>query len=443
MMKKVTLFQIVMVLFLCMSLATPSGLMAQGAKEEAAKQEGPAFRPEEIDQMVAPIALYPDSLLAQVLAASTYPLEIVQAARFVQQNKELKGEKLMAAAKDKDWDPSVKAMLEFPDVLLMMNEKLEWTEQLGNAFLGQEKDVMTSVQRLRQKAEESGNLKTTKEQKVIVEKETKVIIIEPASPQVVYVPTYNPTVVYGVWPYPAYPPAPVYPYGYAATAAFSFAAGVAVGAAWSGHGGWGCGWGNNEVDVNVNKQNTFTQNNYNNSQKYQKKEGGQTGQKQNWQHNPEHRGNAQYKDQRTAQKYGQQRQGSGARASTSEARGYGSGGGQRGGQGPQTSDLSRGSQGAGDRSGGRPQTSDMSRGTGDKGGAKPQTSDLSRGAGKETALSGSGKGGGERAASNRGQESRSSASKSGGSSSSSGGASRGSSGGASRSSGGGGGGRKR
>jgi hypothetical protein len=443
MMKKVTLFQIVMVLFLCMSLATPSGLMAQGAKEEAAQQEGSAFRPEEIDQMVAPIALYPDALLAQVLAASTYPLEIVQAARFVQQNKELKGEKLMAAAKDKDWDPSVKAMLEFPDVLLMMNEKLEWTEQLGNAFLGQEKDVMTSVQRLRQKAEESGNLKTTKEQKVIVEKETKVIIIEPASPQVVYVPTYNPTVVYGVWPYPAYPPAPVYPYGYAATAAFSFAAGVAVGAAWSGHGGWGCGWGNNEVDVNVNKQNTFTQNNYNNSQKYQKKEGGQTGQKQNWQHNPEHRGNAQYKDQRTAQKYGQQRQGSGARASTSEARGYGSGGGQRGGQGPQTSDLSRGSQGAGDRSGGRPQTSDMSRGTGDKGGAKPQTSDASRGAGKETALSGSGKGGGERAASNRGQESRSSASKSGGSSSSSGGASRGSSGGASRSSGGGGGGRKR
>ena len=123
--------------------------------------------------MVAPIALYPDSLLAQVLAASTYPLEIVQAGRFVQQNKELKGEKLMAAAKDKDWDPSVKAMLEFPDVLLMMNEKLEWTEKLGNAFLSQQKDVMTSVQRLRKKAQEAGNLKTTKEQEVKVEKETE------------------------------------------------------------------------------------------------------------------------------------------------------------------------------------------------------------------------------------------------------------------------------
>ena len=164
-MKRVTVFQMAMVLFLCMNLAVPPGLMAQEAKQDA-KEEGPSFRPEEIDQMVAPIALYPDSLLAQVLAASTYPLEIVQAARFVQQNKELKGEKLMAAAKDKDWEPSVKAMLEFPDVLLMMNEKLEWTEKLGNAFLDQQKDVMASVQRLRQKAQESGNLKTTKEQKV-------------------------------------------------------------------------------------------------------------------------------------------------------------------------------------------------------------------------------------------------------------------------------------
>ena len=400
-MKRVAVFQMVMVLFLCMNLAVPPGLMAQGAKEEAAKEEEP-FRPEEIDQIVAPIALYPDSLLAQVLAASTYPLEIVQAARFVQQNKDLKGEKLLQAAKDKDWEPSVKAMLEFPDVLLMMNEKLEWTQKLGDAFLSQQKDVMTSVQRLRQKAQESGNLKTTKEQKVIVEEQTKVIVIEPASPQVVYVPTYNPTVVYGVWAYPAYPPYPVYPYGYVAGAAlFSFGVGVAVGAAWSGHGGWGCGWGNNEVNVNVNKQNTFTQNNYNNSQKYQKKEGGKN---QNWQHNPENRKGAQYKNQATAQKYGQQRSGSGSRPTTSEARGYGGGAGEKGG--------------------GRPQTSDVSRGAGEKGGGKPQTSDRSGGGGKESAFSGSGKGGSERASSNRGQESRSSASKSSGASRSSGGASR-------------------
>jgi hypothetical protein len=397
-MKKVTVFQMVMVLFLCMNLAVPPGLMAQGAKEEAAKKEGASFRPEEIDQMVAPIALYPDSLLAQVLAASTYPLEIVQAARLVQQNKDLKGEKLMQAAKDKDWEPSVKAMLEFPDVLLMMNEKLEWTEKLGNAFLGQQKDVMASVQRLRQKAQESGNLKTTKEQKVIVEEQTKVIVIEPASPQVVYVPTYNPTVVYGAWAYPAYPPYPVYPPGYvAATAAFSFAAGVAIGAAASGYGGWGCGWGNNEVNVNVNKTNNFTKNNYNNPQKYQVNPNNKN---QNWQHNPEHRKGAQYPNQATAQKYGQQGSGAGARPSTSEARGYGGG-------------------------------------AGEKGGGKPQTSDLSRGGGKESALSGSGKGGSERASSYQGQESRSSASRSTGSAggSSSGGASR-SSGGASRGGGG-------
>jgi hypothetical protein len=411
-MKKMTLFQMVMVLFLCMNLGVPPGLMAQEAKEETTNQGVPAFRPEEIDQLMAPIALYPDNLLAQVLAASTYPLEIVQAARFVQQNKELKGEKLMAAAKDKDWDPSVKAMLEFSDVLVMMNEKLEWTEKLGNAFLSQQKDVMASVQRLRQKAQESGNLKTTKEQKVIVEEQTKVIVIESASPQVVYVPTYNATVVYGVWPYPAYPPYPVYPPGYvAATAAFSFAAGVAIGAAASGYGGWGCGWGNNEVNVNVNKQNTFTQNNYNNSQKYQK---AQNTKNQNWQHNPEHRKGAKYPNQNTAQKYGQQRSGGGARATTSDARGYGSGTGQRGSGGPQTSDLSRGGQGASDRSGG-----------------KPQTSNLSRGGGRENAMGGAGNGGNERASSNRGQESRSSASRS------SGGGSRGSGGSGSRSSGGG------
>jgi len=393
-MKRVMFCQMAMVLFLCTSLAVPPGLMAQGAKEEPAKQEGPAFRPEEIDQVVAPIALYPDSLLAQVLAASTYPLEIVQAARFVQQNKDLKGEKLMQAAKDKEWEPSVKAMLEFPDVLLMMNEKLEWTEKLGNAFLSQQKDVMTSVQRLRQKAQESGNLKTTKEQKVIVEEQTKVIVIESASPQVVYVPTYNPVVVYGAWPYPAYPPYPVYPPGYVATtAAFSFAAGVAIGAAAHGaYGSYGCGWGNNEVNVNVSKQNNFTQNNYNNSQKYQKN---QNVKNQSWQHNPENRKGAKYPNQNTAQKYGQQRSGSGGRATTSDARGYGSGGGQRGGGGPQTSDLSRGG-------------------------------------GKESAFGG-GSGGSERASSNRGSESRSSASRS----TSSAGGSKGSGSGGSRSGGGG------
>ena len=394
-MRKETFLRIILVMFLCMNLVVPPGLMAQEAKQGA--QEKVSFRPEEIDQMVAPIALYPDALLAQILTASTYPLEIVQAARFVQQNKDLKGEKLMAAAKDKDWEPSVKAMLTFPDVLLMMNERLEWTEKLGNAFLGQQKDVMTSVQRLRKKAQESGNLKTTKEQVVVVQKETQVIVIDSASPQVVYVPVYNPTVVYGVWAYPAYPPPP--PPGYVATtAALSFAVGVAVGAAVSGYGGWGCGWGRNDIDINVSRHNDFTRNNYVNAQKYQVN---QNVKNQNWQHNPEHRGGVQYPNQATAQRYGQQRSGAGARPATAEARGYGGG--------------------AGERSGG-----------------KSQASDLSRGGGRENALSGSGNGGSERASSFRGQESRSSASRSAGVSPSSSGASR-SGGGASR----GGGGRRR
>ncbi len=369
-MRKDTFLRIILVMFLCMNLVVPSGLVAQEAKQGA--EEKSSFRPEELDQMMAPIALYPDSLLAQVLTASTYPLEIVQAARFVQQNKDLKGEKLMEAAKDKDWEPSVKAMLSFPDVLLMMNEKLEWTEKLGNAFLGQQKDVMASVQRLRQKAQESGNLKTTKEQKVVVEKETKVIVIESASPEVVYVPAYNPTVVYGVWPYPAYPPAPVYPPGYVATTAvFSIAAGVAVGAAASGYGGWGCGWGHNEININAITQNNFTKNNYINAQKYQMNAKNTN---QSWQHNPEHRGGARYPNQATAQKYGQQRQGAG-RPTTAEARGYGGGAGQRGGGGPQVSASSRGG-------------------------------------GRGNALSGLGKGGSERASSFQGRESRASASRS-------------------------------
>jgi len=388
-MRNRTSLRVIMIMLLCMILAVPPGLMAQGGNEEMATGNQ-LFRPEEIDQIVAPIALYPDALLAQVMTASTYPLEIVQAARFVEQNKGLDGEKLIAAAKDKDWEPSVKAMLSFPDVLLMMNEQLEWTEKLGNAFLGQQKDVMASVQRLRRKAQESGNLKTTNEQKVVVEKETQVIVIESASPQVVYVPAYNPAVVYGVWAYPAYPPAPVYPPGYVAGAAlFSFGVGVAVGAAASGYGAWGCGWGHNEVNIDVSRQNNFTKNNYANAQKYQVNPNNKN---QTWQHNPQHRKGAQYPNQATAQKYGQQRSGSAGRPAASEARGYGAGAGAKSAE-------------------------------------RPQTSNLSRGGGKMSALSGSGKGGSERASSYRGQESRSSAARSGRASSSGGGASRGRGGG--------------
>src|SRR6476661_8542607 len=235
-------------------LVVPPGLIAQQAGQ------APVFKQEELDQILAPIALYPDSLVAQILMASTYPLEVVQADRFAKQNASLKGEALTKALEAQSWDPSVKSLVNFPQVLTMMSEKLEWTQKLGDAFLAQQKPVMDTIQSLRAKAQAAGNLKTTKEQTVIVEE--KIIKIEPASPQVIYVPTYNPTVVYGAWPYPTYPPYSYYPPGYVATtAAFSFMAGAAVGAA------WGYAWGNSNwrggnVDVDVNR-NTNINNNIN------------------------------------------------------------------------------------------------------------------------------------------------------------------------------------
>ncbi|HSB52604.1 MAG TPA: DUF3300 domain-containing protein, partial [Dissulfurispiraceae bacterium] len=198
-------------------IALPPWAFAQDAGGTPAAK----FNKEQLEQILAPGALYPDEVLSQVLMASTYPLDVVQASRWATQNKDLKGDALTKALEKQDWDPSVKSLVNFPQVLQMMNEKLDWTQKLGDAFLAQEKDVMDTIQVLRKKAEAEGNLKTTKEQKVVVEKET--IIIQPANPQVVYVPTYNPTVVYGAWPYPAYPPYYYYPPGYAAgAAAFGF-----------------------------------------------------------------------------------------------------------------------------------------------------------------------------------------------------------------------------
>jgi hypothetical protein len=251
----------------------------------------------------------------------------------------------------------VKSLVNFPQVLAMMSDKLDWTNKLGNAFLSQQPDVMKAVQTLRQKAKNSGNLTTTKEQKVIVEKET--IIIQPASPQVVYVPTYNPVVVYGAWPYPAYPPYYYYPPGYvAAASAFSFAAGVAVGAAW-GYAWGNCNWHGNNVYVNVNKN--ININNTINRTVYTKQYQGGSG---TWQHDPSHRQGVAYRDAATAQRYGQ----SGARSMNAqrEARGYGATGtggqrysgqstdrlgAQQSGRSPGTYDQSKAGRGGYNRSG--------------------------------------------------------------------------------------------
>src|SRR5688500_11982678 len=226
---------------------------APGGAEFGPPASAPPLKPEQLEQAVAPVALFPDSLLAQVLMAATYPLEVVQAERWVKQNPTLKGSP--AELNKLTWDPGVKSLIDFPQVLNMMSERLDWTVKLGDAFLADRKAVMDAVQRLRQKAQAEGNLKTTKEQTVSVQQPPasqpaapgappppQVIVVESTSPSVVYVPTYNPTVVYGAWPYPAYPPYYYTPPGYAAGAALiGFGVGVACGAAW-GH-AWGhCDW---------------------------------------------------------------------------------------------------------------------------------------------------------------------------------------------------------
>jgi hypothetical protein len=172
--------------------------------EEAAAPARPAFTQAQLDQMLAPIALYPDELLSQVLMASTYPLEVVEAARWSRAHADLKGDEAVRSAADQDWDPSVKSLLAFPDLLQRMDEKLEWTRGLGEAFLAQESQVMDTVQQLRHRAEANGSL--AGDGRVRVVEDGGNIAIEPANPQVVYVPYYDPWVVYGAWWWPAYPP---------------------------------------------------------------------------------------------------------------------------------------------------------------------------------------------------------------------------------------------
>src|SRR4029453_8145391 len=196
---------------------------------------------QQVQELVAPIALYPDALLAQVLTASTYPLEVTLAARWAKKNPNLKGAALEEAKQNERWDPSVKGLTSVPQVLAMMNEKLDWTQQLGEAFLAQPDDIQNAVQALRAKADEAGNLKSSKEQKVRRVAATpspgyagppEYIVIEPVEPDYVYVPVYDPVVVYGAgyWP-PAYTPFFWYPPWWTVGPAFGFGPAFFVGPA--------------------------------------------------------------------------------------------------------------------------------------------------------------------------------------------------------------------
>src|SRR5438046_4355814 len=292
------------------SLALSSTGSAQQAQSQemttttTTDQETTKLPAGELDSLVAPIALYPDSLLAQTLAASTYPLEVIQLQQWMDKNKNLQGKALADAVAKQPWDPSIQGLVEFPDVVQRMAGNIQWTTDLGNAFLAQQSDVMDAVQRLRGKAQGTGNLKTSAQSVVRTETVSsgkQVIEIQQANPDVVYVLSYDPTVVYGPAPveYPYYPY--TYP-GYVPGTALMWGAGIALGAAawgsWGGH--WGnCDW--NGGNVNINNNNNFNKNN-NFNRNVNRGQGGQG----NWQHNPQHRGNAPYGDRGTANKFGGQ-----------------------------------------------------------------------------------------------------------------------------------------
>ena len=285
------------IVFACALPSAYAAEAANGNTQASATVAAPTFSNEELDQMLAPIALYPDSLLAQVLMASTYPADVAEAAKWTKANPKQQGDAAVKAVQSKSWDPSVQSLVAFPQVLTMMSEKPADVQRLGDAFLADPARVMDRVQFMRKKAQEAGNLKTTEQQKVSTmqtDAGQSAIIIEPAQPEKVYVPVYQPT-VYGSWWYPAYPPyywAPP-PYYYPTG---GFVAGVFWGAAIVGisNGLWGgCNWGRGDVDINVNRYNNINVNN---------KISG-SGNKTNWNHNAANRKGVPYRDDKTRQQF--------------------------------------------------------------------------------------------------------------------------------------------
>jgi uncharacterized protein DUF3300 len=284
----------ILVAFICV-ISLPTGAPVLSA------QQTELIPNEKLDSLVAPIALYPDPLLAQTLAASTYPLEVIQLQQWIASNRYLKDQALADAVEMQPWDPSVQAMAAFPDVVKLLSDNIAWMTDLGNAFLAQQADVMDAVQRMRARAQRNGNLNTTPEQTVQMETENgeQAIVIEPANSEMVYVPSYDSTVIYGdsAYAYPTlYYASPVY---YRTGGALAFGVGVALGAAWGGNWGYGCKWSNGDININnkyVSNSNRNKNINYGNRPSQQPAGGA-------WQHNPQHRGGAPYADRRTANKY--------------------------------------------------------------------------------------------------------------------------------------------
>jgi hypothetical protein len=272
--------------------ATPHAVVAQTPQSASASSQQ-LLSDGQLDALVSPIALYPDALLSEILMASTYPLEVVEADRWVNENKNLKGDALKSAVDQQSWDDSVKSLAATPSVLDMMSQKLDWTQKLGDAVLAQQPDVMDAIQRLRMKAQANDKLASNQQQRVSTQQQggRQVIVVEPTEPNTIYVPYYDPAVVYGPWPYPAYPPyywpAPGYIAAGVIATGLAFGAGYALGRWASGGNYWGGGfnWGGNNINVNRN----ININNIN---------------VRNWQHNPDHRHGVRYANANVAQKFG-------------------------------------------------------------------------------------------------------------------------------------------
>ncbi len=281
-------------------LAAPAGAVQEThATPPAQAEEAPEsiqLSNDQLDSLVAPIALYPDPLLAQCLVAATYPIDIVAAQQWLAKNTSLKGDELVKAAEQQAWDPSVQALVALPDALKLLSENIRWTADLGDAFLAQQSEVMDAVQRLRAKARDSGKLDSSEQQKVetaTVDSKT-IIEIQPASTEVVYVPSYSPEVIWGP---PIYPYPPMYYPPYYGGAWLGFGVGIAIGIGISGGWGWGCGWHGGGNTININNNNNYI-NHYNRSNNINRSGNS------NWQHNAQQRGGAPYKDRATASKYG-------------------------------------------------------------------------------------------------------------------------------------------
>ncbi len=402
-MKRTLAFTSLALLLILMLVGTGAPAAAQSAASSASGSSGDdsGFSTEQLEQLVAPIALYPDSLITQILMAATYPLEVVQADRFMLEHPDLKGDALDTALKEQDWDLSIKGLCTLPDVLNKMSQNLDWAQDLGDAFLGQKEELLDTVQHMRGKANDAGNLETT-EQQVVTVQQDKIIIIESPQPEIIYVPTYSPTVVYGPsWFYPRYyypafyaPPPPGY-------GLVTFGVGVAVGAAIWGHCRWG--WGHSHVNINVNRYNNFNRNTNINHNRTSL-----SGSSANWQHNSSHRKGVNYQNSSVANKYGGQAGSN--RVSSDQARG-------RSATSTGTRQAHTPSAGAQQRSAGK---------NSQAGGASTRSSGSA--AGKSSAYSGSSRPSADRAASSRGSTSRGTRSY-GGSSGSMGGRARGGGGG--------------